>query len=212
MENAQALVVMNLTRRQRDLFEHLLHREQSGRRPPTLAELCSELGLRSRGSLHKHIRALVAQGLVHPLDGLQRGVRLVQPANPVPTRGDAVPLLGVIAAGLPIEAIPDPDSIFIPEELLGQGPCFVLRVRGDSMVEDGILDGDWVVIEKRSYARNGEIVVALVDGTEATLKRIEQHADRILLHPSNSRMEPIVLRPEQVTIQGILVGQMRSYR
>jgi repressor LexA len=100
----------------------------------------------------------------------------------------------------------------VPAQLLGGGPSYVLRVRGDSMIEEGILDGDYVVIEERSHARNGEIVVALIGNEEATLKRIEQQPDRVILHPANSSMTPLAYPPEAVRIQGVLVGLLRSYR
>lgn len=198
-----------LTRRQRALLEHLVARARNGLPPPTLEELCAELGLRSRGSLHKHVQALVAAGLVEPLSGKQRGVRLSHRAAADP---DTLPLLGTIAAGRPIEALENPEAVEVPPRLRGKGDCYVLRVRGDSMVDDGILDGDWVIIERRHHARDGEIVVALIDGEEATLKRIEQRPGGCVLHPANARLEPTVYPPERVHIQGVLVGQMRSYR
>ena len=123
-----------------------------------------------------------------------------------------VTLLGYIAAGRPIEAIGQAESIDVPEALHGGRECYVLQVRGDSMIEEGILDGDWVVIERREQARNGEIVVALIDGAEATLKRIEQRPGRVILHPANTALSPQIYAPEQVAIQGVLVGQMRRYR
>ena len=121
-------------------------------------------------------------------------------------------MLGAIAAGAPIEAIENPEPVEVPDRLRTSGECYVLEVKGDSMIEAGILDGDWVVIEKRSHARDGEIVVALTDGENATLKRIRQLPDRVLLIPENSAMEPIEVAPDQVQIQGVLVGQMRAYQ
>ncbi len=99
----------------------------------------------------------------------------------------------------------------IPDQLKTQKPCYVLKIKGDSMIEQGIFDGDWVIIEQRSYARNGEIVVALVNKSEATLKYIEQYPHETLLIPANAKMEAMRYKPEQVEIQGVLVGQMRSY-
>ncbi len=198
-----------LTRRQQTIVAHLRARAQNGELPPTLDELCRALGLTSRGSMHKHIQALVEAGLVQPMDGRQRGVRL-QPASPASTK--ALPLLGTIAAGQPLEAVEDTLTFEVPTALRTDNPCFVLQVRGDSMIEDGILDGDWVVVESRNHARNGEIVVALIDGNEATLKRIEQRPDQILLHPANAALRPLIYAPAQVQIQGVVVGQMRRYR
>ncbi len=198
-----------LTRRQQSIYDYLLARHEAGDPPPTLDALCDELGLRSRGSMHAQVKALVVAGLVEPMDGKQRGVRVRAPAQRVPTQ---LALLGNIAAGRPIEAIETPEQMHVPAHLRTDGPCYVLRVKGDSMVEDGILDGDCVVIESRGYARNGEIVVALIDGMDATLKRIYQRHNEVVLAPANSAMEPISVPPERVTIQGVVVGQMRSYR
>jgi repressor LexA len=197
----------NLTRRQQEILDYL--REQDFDPPPTLDELCRALGLSSRGSLHKHISALAEAGLVEPMDGKHRGVVLRDPEAAADE--DRLPFLGYIAAGRPIEAIPRPESLEVPAALRTRRPCYVLEVRGDSMIEDGILDGDWVVIEQRDHARNGEVVVALVDGSEATLKRIEQQPGQVILHPANGRMAPLRYAPEQVQIQGVLVGQMRRY-
>lgn len=197
---------IKLTRRQQEIYDYLQeHRFDS---PPTLDELCQALGLASRGSLHKHISALIEAGLVEPMEGKHRGVVLRQPDA---VNEDALPFLGYIAAGRPIEAIENPETIEVPPPLRTDKPCFVLEVRGDSMIEDGILDGDWVVIEQRDHARNGEVVVALVDNSEATLKRIEQKPGQVVLHPANSSMAPMPFAPEQVQIQGVLVGQMRRY-
>lgn len=199
----------DLTPRQRTIYDHLRARAAEGAPPPTLDGLCKDLGLRSRGSMHKQVQALIAAGLVEPMQGRQRGIRLrTEPDAP----DHALPLLGRIAAGRPIEAIPDSQTISVPPSLRTQRPCYVLEVRGDSMIEDGILDGDWVVVERCEQARNGAIVVALIDGTEATLKRIEQRPGEVRLHPANSALSTQVYAPERVEIQGVLVGQMRRYR
>ncbi len=198
----------NLTRRQREIFAFLRDHAEALNHPPTLDELCGMLGLTSRGSLHKQIQALIDAGLVEPMHKQQRGVRLTQRAI---ENESTLPLLGYIAAGRPIEAIKTPETIEVPAFLRGDQSCYVLQVKGDSMIEDGILDGDWVVIEQRESANNGEIVVALIDNEEATLKRIEQHPRRVILHPANAGMEPVSYRPDQVQIQGVLIGQMRRY-
>jgi repressor LexA len=123
-----------------------------------------------------------------------------------------LPLLGKIAAGRPIAALPQPEAIEVPAQLRTGRPCYVLQVEGDSMRDIGILDGDWVVIEQRDHAEDGEIVVALIDGEEATLKRILQRPERVLLYPENSSMAAQEYLPDSVRIQGVLVGQMRRYR
>jgi len=197
-----------LTRRQQAILDYLRESQLRRTHPPTLDELCSALGLRSRGSMHKHVTALVEAGYVEPLSGKQRGVRLSEAAQDDPS---TLPLLGRIAAGRPIEAVQDSQELEVPRQLRGKGRCYVLQVRGDSMVDDGILDSDWVVIEQRDYARDGEIVVALIDGEDATLKRIEQRPDVCILHPANSDLEPQHYAPGRVNIQGVVVGQMRAY-
>jgi repressor LexA len=198
-----------LTRRQYDLLDYLRTRAANGQRPPSLTEICRETGLASRGSLHKQVVALVEAGLVEPMNGKQRGVRLVEAANEAEA---AVPLLGAIAAGRPIEALVRDESIALPAWLRGNGACFALRVRGNSMRDAGILDGDVVVVEQRNHARNGETVVALIDGESATLKRIEQKPGEVVLHAQNAEFTPQRYRPDQVSIQGVVIAALRSYR
>ncbi|MFE8032836.1 transcriptional repressor LexA [Thiohalocapsa marina] len=199
---------MTLTRRQQIILERLRAQAESGEPPPTLDELCALLGLKSRGSLHRQVQALVEAGLVEPMRGQRRGVRLV----PQPQADNYLPLLGKIAAGRPIEALANPEPIEVPSPLRTSRPCYVLKVEGESMREAGILDGDYVVIEQRDTANDGEIVVALIRGEEATLKRIVQRSDRVILYPENSALSAQEYRPEEVQIQGVLVGQMRVYR
>ena len=203
-----------LTRRQREIYNFLCDNTDSFLRPPSLDELCVALGMASRGSLYKHIMALINAGLVEPFTGnKQGGVRLTTQAQ-----GDdsgfeqGLPFVGLIAAGKPIEALATLSYMTVPDALKTDKSCYVLQVKGDSMIEAGIFDGDWVVIEQRDYASNGEIVVALIDNFEATLKYLEQTAGQVLLLPANANMTVLSYRPEQVTIQGVLVGQMRSYR
>ncbi len=193
-----------LTRRQQAVLESIRESRRRQAHPPTLDELCRELGLRSRGSLHKHVQALVKAGHVEPLSGKQRGVRLCGPDQDGLL---SLPLLGRIAAGRPIEALENPQDLEVPRQLRGKGRCYVLQVRGDSMIDEGILDGDWVVVEQRDHARDGEIVVALIDGEEATLKRIEQTPSACILHPANPNLAPLRYAPERVQIQGVVTGQ-----
>jgi repressor LexA len=199
---------MQITPRQRDVLDCLRQFAADGAQAPSLDALCAMLGLRSRGSLHKHVQALIAAGLVQPLDGRRRGIRPVA-LEPAP---DALPLLGRIAAGRPIEALPQTETIEVPPRLRTSKPCYVLQVAGDSMCEAGILDGDFVVVEQCETARNGEIVVALIGGTEVTLKRIVQAPGQVTLVPENRTLAAVAYAPEEVAIQGVVVGQMRAYR
>ncbi len=205
-----------LTRKQREIVDFLLQNPQVFSHPPSLEELCLALGLKSRGSLHRLIQGLIEANLIEPLDRKHRGIRLTEKAKQISQEQLETPhsvrYVGKIAAGKPIEAIEEIRYITIPDEIKTDQPCYVLKVQGDSMIEEGIFDGDWVVIEQRCHARNGEIVVALVDKSEATLKFIEQYPHETLLIPANSKMKAMRYHPLQVEIQGVLVGQMRSYR
>lgn len=203
-----------LTRKQQDIFEYLINNYANFSYPPTLDEVCVELGLNSRGSLHKHIKALIEAGLIEALDRKQTGIRLTEKAKQYMQSDDesmGTPFVGFIAAGKPIEAIEQVSYINIPDQIKTEKSCYILQIKGESMIEEGIFDGDWVIIEQRSSARNGEIVVALIDKSEATLKFIEQYPHETLLIPANSNMSAMKYKPEQVEIQGVLVGQMRSY-
>ena len=198
---------MKLTRRQQEIYDYLRSHAGHFTHPPTYDELCQLLGLSSRGSMHKHIQALIEAGLVEPLEGRQ-GIRLVEWGQ----AEEGVPHLGAIAAGRPIEALPQPEFLPVPDYLLSDRPCYVLTVKGDSMVDAGIMDGDLVVIERRERADNGEVVVALINDEEATLKRLQNNNDgSITLIPENSSMEPMVYPAEAVQIQGVLVSLLRRY-
>lgn len=198
---------MKLTRRQQEIYDFLRDNAQQFAHPPTFDEVCRRLGLSSRGSLHKHIQALVEAGLIEPLEGRQ-GIRLAEQQQPA----EQIPHLGTIAAGRPIEALPQPEYLPLPEFLLGSRPSYVLTVKGDSMIEAGIMDGDLAVIEQRDSARNGEIVVALINGQEATLKRLRNNHDgSVTLLPENSAMAPLHYAASQVQIQGVLIGLLRKY-
>ncbi len=203
---ANRLKNMKLTRRQQEIYQTLRDSQDRFEHAPTYDELCHLLGLSSRGSLHKQIQALIQAGLVEPTQGLQRGIRLTEPQEQ-----DGIPYLGRIAAGTPIEAIPQTEHMRVPEQLLGKGSCYVLQVAGDSMIEAGILSGDYIFVRKQSSADRGDIVVALINHDEVTLKRIEQRPGEVILHPANSAMAAMSYRPEEVEIQGILRGLMRNY-
>ena len=208
----------HLTRKQQDLLDYLIANQDQFIQAPTLDELCLAMGLKSRGSLHKHIQGLIQAGWVEAPQRKQRGVRLTAQALAIKTETSAVneahftPFVGTIAAGSPIEALENISYMKIPDEIKTDNPCYILQVKGDSMIEEGIFNGDWVIIEQRSHARNGEIVVALVDKTEATLKHIEQYPHETVLIPANKNMQALRFLPQQVEIQGVLVGQMRSYK
>jgi repressor LexA len=199
-----------LTRRQLSLHQYLIDRQSSGEPPPSIQQACLDLGLASRGSLHKQVLGLVDAGLVEPLEGKQRGIRLIDPTANRP-RVQRLPILGRIAAGRPIEAITGDDDIDVPERMSPRGDGYVLKVRGDSMIDAGILDGDLVIIDPAPEPRRGDIVVALIDGHEATLKRYERRQDEIWLHAENAEYPVQRFPTRRVQIQGVLIGQMRVY-
>ena len=197
---------MNLTRRQKDILDFIRsYRERHGI-SPTQREIRENFGLSSFGTVQKHLKRLEEKGALARQWNRSRGI---SPAVERPSSRE-VALLGYVAAGRPIEPFPDEERIEVPASLLGKGEHFVLRVRGDSMIEDGIRDGDYVVVARRSTARNGQTVVALVRG-EATLKRYYAEGSRIRLQPANTAMKPLTLEARDVTVQGVVTGLIRDY-
>ena len=200
-----------LTDRERTVLDFVQAYQRRHGYAPKLREIAEHLGIRSRGVAHRYLRALESEGLIAIEPARARGVRLAGRAARE-AAGTSLPQLGKIAAGLPIEAIPGEDRIDLAEFFMGPNR-FVLRVQGDSMIEAGILDGDMVVIESRETANAGEIVVALIDGLEATLKYFQRNRDgSVTLKPANAALAPLRYAAARVRIQGVVVGQMRSYR
>ncbi len=197
-----------VTRRQKELLDYLRSHIDGHGYAPTLDEIRRRFGLTSLATVHKHLRNLEQKGLVRRLAHRSRALELVTPAT---TRVVAVPLLGQVAAGAPIEAIEAAETVTLPEELLGRGETFALRVRGDSMVDDGILDGDLIIVAAQASTENGATVVALVRG-EATVKKLYRERGRVRLVPANARVRPIVVRGEDVQVRGRVIAVVRRYR
>jgi repressor LexA len=198
-----------LTRRQKEVLDFVrAHIDRHGV-APTLHEIGRHLRLASVATVHKHLRQLEDKGAVRRLTHRSRALELVPAPDLV--GGARIPLLGTVAAGTPIQAIETPDTITVPSEFLGRGTTFALRVRGDSMVDDGIRDGDVIVVESRQDAPNGATVVALVRG-EATVKRLFRKRGRVHLVPANERLRPIVARGDEVEIRGVVIALLRRYR
>ena len=197
---------MNLTKRQKEILDFISAYRRRNGISPTQREIREEFGLSSFGTVQKHLR------LLQEKKALTRDWNKSRSLAPVEPEGTAssVRLLGIVAAGRPIEPFPDSDSIEVPPSLLGKGEHFVLKVRGDSMVEDGIHDGDFIVVSRREKAENGQTVVALLRG-EATLKRFYSEGRRVRLHPANRVMRPNFAEPKDVRIQGVVTGLIRSY-
>jgi repressor LexA len=176
---------------------------------PKFKEIGLAIGVNSQGTVHRYVQALEDKGYIERAKGNARGMNLVElPLVSPPT----IPLVGKIAAGLPIEAVEDQQELNLAEMFMGP-ELFALRVSGDSMMDAGILDNDYVIIKKQPVARDGDIVVAMIDKVEATLKRFKRKSEReVALIPENADMETMVYAAERVNIHGVLVGQMRSYR
>jgi repressor LexA len=199
-----------LTERQRDILEFIRKYRRSKGVAPTHREICEAFGYSSYGTVYKHLTLLEKKGLIRRDSNQKRGVELVEDDRSESPRAQELPLLGHIAAGLPLEVAQGDETITVPENLTSRGENFVLKVRGDSMVDDGVLDGDFVIIERRATANNGEMVVAMVVG-EVTLKRFYKEKNRVRLQPANEHMAPIYARAEDVVIQGVVVGLMRRF-
>ena len=176
---------------------------------PKFKEIGLAIGVTSQGTVHRYVQSLEDKGYIERAKGNSRGMNLVElPLVSAPT----IPLVGKIAAGLPIEAIEDQQELNLSEMFMGP-ELFALRVSGDSMMDAGILDNDYVIIKKQPVANNGDIVVAMIDKVEATLKRFRRNSQtEVALIPENAEMETMIYAAERVNIHGILVGQMRNYR
>ena len=201
-----------VTERQRDILQFIREFQAERGVTPTHREICDRFGFSSYGTVYKHLSLLEKKGLIRRDWNQKRGVELVdQPKEQAPSgAARELPLFGSIAAGRPIEAELSDETITVPERLIGRGENYVLKVRGDSMIEDGILDGDFVIIARRERADNGEMVVANVNG-EVTLKRFYHEGERVRLQPANSMMSPIYASAREVAVQGIVVGLMRRF-
>jgi len=202
--------MLPLTKRQREILDYLNEFIQQHGYAPSLEEIGRKFGLSSLATVHKHLTNLQDKGFIKRAWNRSRSVEMV----PTRTGGRAIelPLLGYVAAGLPIEAVASNETIAVPEDFVGKRDTYVLRVRGDSMIDEQIRDGDFVVVEDRKTADNGEMVIALLRGSDVTLKKLYRDpGGKIRLQPANATMQPIFVEPENVQIQGVVVGVMRKY-
>jgi repressor LexA len=202
---------ITLYRRQRQIIEFIGQYIQKFGTSPTLQEIADALGVSSLATVHEHLQTLVKKGVIKRFEGAVRGIELLDTQLSNAVDGVELPILGFIAAGSPIQPMTDPDATLrvAPTMLSGKKRSFVLQVRGDSMIEEGILDGDFVVIEEQPAVQDGDIVVALLDNGLATLKKFFREATRVRLEPANSTMKPIYAK--NVTVQGKVVGLVRRF-
>ena len=206
---------MAITKRQRQVYDFISDFVERNQYSPSFEEIGEGLGLSSLATVHKHISNLEKKGLLSRDYNRSRSIDLLPPKGRLKqamsvSTGMVLPLLGRIAAGRPIEAIERPETISLADFVRSK-EVFVLEVRGDSMQDEHILDNDYVLVEKTKIAHNGDIVVALVEGTDATLKRFYREGDKIRLQPSNAKMKPIIVPAASVEIQGRVIGVLRKY-
>lgn len=200
-----------LYKRQEQILAFLTQYIRSNGFAPTLSQIAQALGVSSLATVHEHLTTLERKGLIRRKNGKFRGIEVIGQIVVDPEKTIAVPILGFIAAGAPLEPYTDPNATLSVSSWLlgGRKRSFVLQVRGDSMIEDGIFDGDYVVVEQQDTADNGDIVVALLDNGMATLKRYFRETTRVRLEPANKQMTPIFTT--KVRIQGRVVGIIRKY-
>lgn len=202
---------VTLYRRQKQILDFINQYVSMNGHSPTLQEIADALSLRSLATVHEHLQALSRKGIIRRFEGSVRGIEVLDKKIGDALQGIELPLMGFIAAGAPIEPYTDPNATFSvsPTLVSAKKRSYVLQVKGDSMIEDGILDSDYVVIEEQNVANNGDIVVALLENGIATLKRFFKEKDRIRLQPANSTMKPIYAK--HVTVQGKVVGVIRKF-
>ena len=208
-----------LTFQQEKLLKFIIDYQKKNNVTPSFDEMKVGLDLKSKSGIHRIVSALEERGYIKKLNNRARAIEIIKNVNLIDTESGknknniiSIPILGKIAAGLPIEAISDNTNyIELPETLLKKGEYFILNVEGDSMIEAGIFDGDQVVIRKANDANNGEIVVALIDNNEATLKRIFKRGQQVALQPENSNYKTVIYGPDRIQIQGVLKHLIRSY-
>lgn len=199
---------MSLTFKQKQVLDFIQkYRQHHGGVAPSLHEIREALHLSAVSTVHGHVRRLIEGGFLSREPHDKRGLTLVRSAieGLVP-----VPLFGVIAAGQPIEALTTEESLLVPSFLLRSGKHFVLKVRGDSMIDDGIHDGDWIILQRRETASDGETTAVLLNG-EVTLKKFYREGKIVRLQPANPQMEPLRVPEADVRVQGVVVGLMRKY-
>ena len=201
--------MLPLTKRQREILDYLNDFIRQHGYAPSLEEIGRRFGLSSLATVHKHLTNLQEKGFIRRAWNRSRSVELVPVQSG--TRSLELPMLGYVAAGVPIEAVVGAESIAVPEDLVGKRDTYVLRVRGDSMIDEQIRDGDFVIVEDRKTAQNGEMVIALLRGAEVTLKKLYRENGRVRLQPANPAMQAMLFDAEHVQVQGVVVGVMRKY-
>ena len=202
--------IVPITARQRRVLDYIRHYFEVNQEAPTIAEIGKEFGMTSSASAHHVVSILEREGFIRRIPNVSRGIEIVEETTSVEKY--EIPLLGVVAAGAPIEAVLNYETVCIPRDMMREGRMFALRVRGDSMIDEQIRNDDLIILQSRQTAENGQTVVALIDGSDATVKRFYGSRNHVRLEPANPNYKPIVIRPpERVQIQGAVVGVIRKY-
>ena len=205
---------VTLYKRQREILDYISQYIQQNSTSPTLQEIADAMNLSSLATVHEHLQALEKKGMIRRFDGAVRGIEVTDDLVGASVNGIELPLVGFIAAGQPIDAIENPvDTILVSPDLVSKVKrSYVLQVKGDSMINEGIFNGDYVVIQQQNTANDGDIVVALIDNGFATLKTFYREKDgRIRLQPANNKMDPIYVDSNNINIQGKVTGVIRKY-
>jgi len=200
---------MHLTKRQQEIYLYLKDHIRNKGYAPSIMEIGKQFNLNSPATVHKHLTHLQDKGLIRKQHNLSRAIEIVQETENVLSREYV--LLGDIVAGKPIEVLENREVVALMPDAADKD-VFVLRVKGDSMIEDHIRDGDYVIVERREWAENGETVVALLDNEKATLKRFYREKGQVRLQPANLEMEPIIVKEGDFKIQGVVIGVMRKFK
>ena len=204
---------MPVTARQRQVFDFICRYLETADQPPTIAEIGKQFRMTSSASVHSILSALEREGLIKRIPNVSRGIELVKLEKQERAAEDyEIPLLGLVAAGQPIEAILAHETVSAPKNMVGRGRMFALRVRGDSMIEENIQDNDIIIVSSQETAENGQLVVALIDGNYATVKKFYREPDFIRLEPANPQFKPIFIKtPGRLQLQGVVRGLIRNY-
>lgn len=202
-----------LTKRQKEVLDYVTQFIELHGYAPSYREIAAHFNYGSVATVAEHIESLVAKGMLQKGDNEARSIQLVRADHVDATPAMSLPILGLVAAGQPIETLGlHPETLEVPSFMVGRRNSYVLQVKGDSMIDEGIHTGDYVVVMEKSVPSNGEMVIALLNGGEATLKRYYKEKNHIRLQPSNSAMEPIIVQPsDPIEIQGVVIGLIRKY-
>jgi repressor LexA len=201
---------MPVTLRQKQVFEFISRYIAINKQPPTIAEIGRHFKMTSSASVHSILSALEQEGLIKRTPNISRGIEIIEQESSL--HEGELPLLGVVAAGQPIEAVLTHQTVSVPRDMVGSGRMFALQVRGDSMIDENIQDGDVIIVASQQTAENGQVVVALIDGSYATVKKFYREPEFIRLEPANPQFKPIFIKtPERLQIQGVVRGLIRKY-